>query len=269
MSQHRPKVQAYFKKMPQWPFGAAAVGLLIILTADGPPGFMLGILALGGAGAVLAKWRKAQPSDAQMDAWLREDLYNLKPRALVKSGIDASDLVRDSVLVIGPRFSNMGGADFGFRQGSDGRARFTPVDVTLINFTEHQLLAYQCAFDLTTGKPLNECIEEYFYNDVVAVATRAEAFTYEVTSLDKKLLARLPNVQKAAVNGKIQVNSAETFVLSTSGGSSVRVVLNDPVFIQGLGGGALPMEWAEEAVQAVRTMLRSKKIGALPRASGI
>ncbi len=89
-------------------------------------------------------------------------------------------------------------------------------------------------------------------------------------ALDEKLLARLPKVREGAVNGKIQVNGAETFMLSTSGGTSVRVVLNDPVFIQGLGGGDLPLEFAEEAVQAVRKMLREKKSGALPlRASGI
>lgn len=270
MDEQRSKIRAYFKRLPHWPFAVAAVGLLMIVAADGAFGYLLGILAMAGAGAVCIRWFQAQPSDAQMDSWLEEDLENLEPRALAKGGLDPSDRVRDSVLVIGPRFSGLGGADFGFRRGADGRARFTPVDVTLINFTEHQLVVYQCALDRTTGKPLNECVEEYFYNDVVAVATRAEAFTYDVAALDPKLLARVPNIKESAVNGKIQVNGAETFILSTSGGSSVRVVLNDPVLIQGLGGGDLPLEFAEAAVQAVRKMLREKKAGALPlRASGI
>ncbi|MFY9823774.1 MAG: hypothetical protein WAM82_20505, partial [Thermoanaerobaculia bacterium] len=145
-----------------------------------------------------------------------------------------------------------------------------PVSVTVINFTEHQLVAYQCALDLTTGKPLNESVDEYFYNDIVSVATTSDTFTYSLTELDRRLLSRAPGIKKSAVNGKIQVNAGETFILSTSGGNSVRVILNDPVLVQGLGGGELPLEWAEQAVQAVRKMLREKKAGALPlRRAGI
>lgn len=124
--------------------------------------------------------------------------------------------------------------------------------------------------DLTTGKPLNECVLEYFYNDVVSVATQSEAFTFDLTNIDRRLHSRLSKLKESAVNGKIQVNSAEAFILATSGGGFLRVVLNDPVVIQGLGGGELPMKFAEEAVEAVRTMLREKKVGALPiRSAGI
>jgi hypothetical protein len=260
----RRQVSGYFQKFPQWTVAALAVGVIITFAAEGPLSYILGIGALLTSGTMGALWLKSRPADAQMDLWLREDLMELQTRALQKAHLDQSQLVRDNVVVIGVRFQNLGGATFGFRRGSDGKARFTPVDTTVINFTEHQLIIYQCVLDLTTGKPLNECVEEYFYNDVVSVATRSETFTYELSALDKRLHSRLPKLKESAVNGKVQVNGAEMFILATSGSTFLRVILNDPVVIQGLGGGEPPLEYAEEAVQAVRTMLRDKKAGALP-----
>ena len=268
--QKRRQIRAYFARFPQWTLAVLTVGFIIILAADGPLGYVVGIGAILLPGALGVLWFKSRPSDAQMDLWLEEDLKGIEPRALAKGGLEASDLVRDPVSVVSPRFRNLSGAELGFRKGGDRRARFTPVNVTIINFTEHQLVAYQCALDMTTGKPLNECVDEYFYNDIVSVATTADTFTYDMTELDQRLLSRVPKVKESAVNGKIQVNAGETFVLSTSGGNSVRVVLNDPVLVQGLGGGELPLQWAEQAVQAVRKMLREKKAGALPlRGTGI
>jgi hypothetical protein len=268
--QGRRQISAYFARFPQWTVAVLTIGIIIIVAAEGLLGYVVGIGALLASGTMGVLWFKSRPADAQMDLWLREDLAGLQPRALAKANLDTSELVRDNVVVIGLRFHHLGGAEFGFCRGGDGRARFTPVDTTVINFTEHQLVIYQCVLDLTTGKPLNECVDEYFYNDVVSVATRAEAFTYELTDLDRRLHSRIPKLKESAVNGKIQLNGAEAFILATSGGTFLRVVLNDPVVIQGLGGGELPLEFAEQAVQAVRKMLREKKAGALPiRGAGI
>lgn len=270
MDEKRNQIKLYFAQFPQWTMAVVAVGFVIVMAAEGWPGWTFGIGAILLGGTMGVRWFVARPSDGQMDRWRDEDLNELQPRALSKAGLDTSDLVRDCKVVIGPRFRNLGGAEFGFRKGIDNRARFTPVNVTIINFTEHQLVAYQCGLDLTTGKPLNECVNEYFYNDIVSVATQSDTFTYSTTELDQRLLSRLPKVKESAVNGKVQVNGAETFILATSGGTSVRVILNDPAVIQGLGGGELPLELAEEAVQAVRKMLREKKAGALPlRGTGI
>ena len=268
--QKRTQIKLYFMSFPQWTLAVVAVGFVITMAADGVPGYIVGIGAILLAGSLGARWLMTRPSETQMDAWLKEDIDALEPRALSKAGLDATDLVQERVAVIGPRFRNLSGAMFGFRRGADGRARFTPIHVSIINFTEHQLVAYQCALDWTTGKPLNECVSEYFYNDIVSVATQSEAFTYSVSALDQRLASKIPKLKESAINGQIQVNSAETFILSTSGGTSVRVELNDPVLIRELGGGELPLEWAENAVQAVRKMLREKKAGALPlRSTGI
>ena len=61
--------------------------------------------------------------------------------------------------------------------------------------------------------------------------------------------------------GTIQLNAAETFVLTTSGGTSVETVLKDPKLIEMMGGGDIPTTEAERAIQVVRKMLREKKQG--------
>lgn len=59
--------------------------------------------------------------------------------------------------------------------------------------------------------------------------------------------------------GMVQMNSAETFELTTSGGTSVEVVLRDPGLIKRMGGGDIPTTRAEKAIQTMRKMLREKK----------
>lgn len=266
----RLRVRLYFVKFPKWTLGSIIIGFLLFALNDGLGSQFLGIAAMGVGALISFLWITMRAKDQQMDTWLEEDIEHLKPRALTKGDLDPSEIVREPVVVVGPRFRSLGGAFFGFRRGGDRRARFSPVNVTIINFAEHQLVTYQCALDLTTGKALNECIDEYFYNDIVSVATKSETFTYGLQELDNRILSRVPKVTESAVNGTVQVNSAQIFSLSTSGGTSVRVVLNDPVLIDGLGGGELPVERADQAVTAVKKMLREKKIGALPlRSAGI
>jgi len=57
----------------------------------------------------------------------------------------------------------------------------------------------------------------------------------------------------------IQFNAAETFNLTTSGGTSIDVVLSDVELIEALGGGEIPKHRAEKAISSVRRMLREKK----------
>ena len=72
--------------------------------------------------------------------------------------------------------------------------------------TQHQIISFQCSFDLLTGNCLNESTDEYFYKDVVSVATKTISLTYSTEKF-----------------GTLQLNAAETFVLTTSGGTSVEI----------------------------------------------
>lgn len=247
----REQIKKYFK-----PFPTSAVWLIIL----GVPliaAFGLGIILIIIGLAQLAGSKR--PSDQQMDAWIEEDLNQAKEKALEKTGLDKSELVSDTVFLTGLRFWNIGGAEIGIRKGNDNVIRATPIGVTVINFTEDQLMAYQCALDLMTGNSLSDSTEEYFYRDIVSVSTRTESMSWDEAMLSKAGLAKTP-IGKLIKHGKLQFNAANTFVLTTSGGTSIEVVLDDPTLIDSMGGGSIPTDRANKAMHAVRKMLREKKV---------
>jgi hypothetical protein len=249
----RTQIKKYFKKFPKWTVWMIIIGLPL-LAARG-----VGVIAIAiGVWGLVTYYRK--PTDGQMDAWIQDDLKGLQARALARTGVDQSELIGESVMVYGPRFWNIGGAETGIKKGKDGVVRFMPLGVTVINFTPNQLVAYQCALDLTTGNTLSESTDEYFYRDVVSVSTQSKTMTWDKAVLGasafKGPLAALVTA------GKLQFNAAETFTLTTSGGTSIEVVLRDPKLIESVGGGSIPTDMAEKAVQTVRKMLREKKAAA-------
>ncbi|HYK91114.1 MAG TPA: hypothetical protein VE398_20245 [Acidobacteriota bacterium] len=266
----RTQVRKYFKKFPGW-----AVWVLLLL---GLPSLLITVSTMGGKQSgsftlfslfwtivwcALGGWALIsyyeKPSDADMDVLIQQDLKGLEERAITKAGLDRSELVSESVAVYGPRFWNIGGAEVGIKRGDDGIVRFMPIGVTIINFTAHQLSAYQCALDLMTGNPLSESTDEYFYKDVVSVSTQSETLT--LGGIDSAVLSKGP-LGALMVAGKLQLNEAETFTLTTSGATKISVVLRDTRLIQRAGGGTIPTDIADKAVATVRKMLREKKIAA-------
>jgi hypothetical protein len=256
MDEKASQLRKYFARFPKWTIVVIALGLLVLTSGDMQT-IITGIVLAAIGGWRLYSWTQ-KPTDAQVDAWVDEALKKIKSRALQKTGIDESELVAESVAVYGPRFWNIGGADVGIKKGTDGVIRFMPLGVTVLNFTQNQLTAYQCALDLATGNPLNESTDEYFYRDVVSVSTHSKSLTWDSAALGAKALSTGP--LKALVKaGKLQFNAAEIFSLTTSGGTSIEVVLRDPTLIEKSGGGSIPTDMADKAVQAVRKMLRDKK----------
>lgn len=232
----REQIKRYFKPFPKWALWMIIIGLPCLLI------YGVGLVLIGIGIWGLVDWTR-RPSDAEMDAWLEDDLRALHPRALSKTGTDPSDLVADPVMVTGPRLWNIANAYRAFRKGKDNILRFTPVSVTIINFTAHQLIVYECVLDLTTGNALNENTDEYFYRDVVAVATKTKSVSVQMQD-----------------GTTLQLDAAEMFQLTTSGGTYVEVLLRSPKVIQMMGGdGDIPTTRAERAIQSVRKMLREKK----------
>jgi len=255
MDDKRSQIKKYFKPFPRKWVVLTVIGLLVLMA--GTPGIILGLVLIGISGWAIYNWTQ-KPSDQQMDAWIEEDLKGLNSKALNKGGTDASELVGEPVMVTGPRFWRVGGAEVLFKKGKDNVLRFTPIGVSIMNFTPGQLVAYQCALDLITGNSLNEGTDEYFYKDVVSVSTQAKSVTMDAASSMAKTLMSGP-LKGLARAGKLQLDAAETFVLTTSGGTSVEVVLRDPTLIKQMGGGDIPTTKAEKAIQTVRKMLRERK----------
>lgn len=247
----RDKIKRYFAKFPSWAIWSIILGLPLLAV------YGLGILLIG-IGIWGITYYNQRPSDQQMDIWIEEDLHKMQDKALNKSGLDQSELIGQPVMVTGPRFWNIGGAEAGIKKGKDDIVRFMPIGVTVINFTPNQLVAYQCALDLTTGNPLSESTDEYFYKDVVSVSTISKTMTWESEILGKNALKN-HSLASLLTAGKLQFNAAENFILTTSGGTSIEVLLRDPTLIKSAGGGTIPTERADKAVQAVRKMLREKK----------
>jgi len=222
--------------------------LIVLITgAQANVGFViLGIILMAGGGFGIYSSIGTRPTDQQIDEWLEEDLKRTVKKAHDKMGIDESKIVGEPVQITGPRFWNIGDAKFLYRRGKDNIIRFTPLDVSTILFGQDQLLAYNCSFVFAEGKYLNEGTDEYFYKDVVSVSTKSES-------------------RSVTFKGKpVQLNAAETFVLTTSGGTSISILLRDPKLVEAMGikkirGDEIPTTGAEKAIQSIRTMLREKK----------
>ena len=241
----RQAVRKYFSPFPKWGVWCIVIGIVALLIGlGGAKIFLLIGLALGGLGGFgIYNYSNGKPTDAELDKIISEYLSNAKAKALQSTDTDDSDLVGEPVVITGPRFWDTGGAEVMFRKGADNQLRFTPMNVTVLNMTENQLLAYQGALDLTTGNFLSPSTDEYFYRDVVSVSTKTISKT-----------ATLPN------KGVVQLDAAQTFVLTTSGGTSIETVLKDPKLIEMMGGGDIPTTEADRAIQVVRKMLREKKV---------
>ncbi len=261
MDKRKPKrIRRYFKKFPVWAVVFVLFGVLLLLAAwDEPIGGAMAtgvVLLLWGIGALILWLRR--PADAEMDALLNSGMQDLEKRALAATGLSESELVQKNRVIRGPRFWDISGATAGIRKGRDRVVRFTPVGVTIINFTPNQIVSYQCAYDLLTGKPIRESTYEYFYQDVVSVSTRCKSLTWDKAMLDVHGLSA-SRLKRLLVEGELRFAAAETFVLMTSGGCSVEMVLKDPGLIECAGGGVIPTDDAEETVISVRKLLREKK----------
>lgn len=209
-------------------FGGHFIGLLLCL-----PFFAYGISVLKVPMDII--------SDKTMDAFILEDLVLAKGKALTKSSIDESQLVGEQLTIFG--FADRGDVEILWKKGKDNIIRHTPITVTVITLTENQLVAYQSDLDLTTGNFLNESTDEYFYKDIVSIATKTESREIKFKNL-----------------GKIQLNEAEIFKLTTSGGTSIEVILRDrKLLIEKMGGGEIPITDVEKTISVVRKMLREKK----------
>ncbi|MCI4670927.1 MAG: hypothetical protein MRZ79_22515 [Bacteroidia bacterium] len=201
------------------------------------------------------------PKDKEVDKLIEKSYEGLYDKALAKASINASDCIRPSVIITGPKLNNLGGAEFSIKKGKDNYIRYIPLGITIINFLPHQLVAYQCVFDPTTENALNESTLEYFYKDVVALETKTISRTEKTYTFSEKVINKIPVIKKLFDTGKVeQYNDAEIFVLTTSGGTKLEVVLTERVLIEAVGGGELPKTLSENSVKVVRKMLREKKM---------
>lgn len=199
-------------------------------------------------------------SDQTYDDYLNKELQRLESLALSRINFDEADLVHDTEMIVSPTITGLAGADFRIRRGKDRVLRFSPLRVTMLFFTEHKLVTYQCTFDLFTGNPLNVGIKKFFYQDIVAMEIQSENRSIKESDIPKRTFIELPKLKKQVTNGKLQTKESETFILTTSGGIGLKVQMPDRAILGDDVDGEIPRTRAEDAVVSVEKMLDSKKM---------
>lgn len=189
-------------------------------------------------------YKKNKVTDMEYDNIINDDINSLSRRSLQKAGIEEDDIVAKPLIIKGFPLTGRGASTFKVKIGDDKQLRFTPIQITIINLLEHQLVSYQCVFDVLTGKALNEKTVEYFYKDIVSVSTETETAKLEDGS---------------------QINDAESFKLYTSGGTNITTTINSRSFVKTVGAindsdYNIPTTEIDAAVQTIRKFVREKKL---------
>jgi hypothetical protein len=201
-------------------------------------------LALGlvfWAGGGLVRWLTrllSVPSGKKMDSWLRELIEDTGAQSLEKLGLVADELTKEAIILLGlvEDLHLIPEEDRWIRKGKDKVIRYTPLSLTVLQFTERHLGVYRCVLNYVRAVQLDERTDEFFYQDVVSVATKRESHAY--TLYGEK------------------VEEALHFSLAVSSGDRVTQTLP----IGEMEGFVTPVSTqAEHAVNNIRQMLRDKK----------
>ena len=242
--QKRQRIRNYFKKPKlKWPIIFLVIGLLM-LTQYSIVGIGLLVLIAGGAWLFFEiKPVMDAPGDQTVDAYLIDDIEDLKKRSMDRLNIEEAELIRDSIVIRGPILWSTHGVpteELAWKKGKDERIRFSINSVTVVHLTEHKLSSYQCDYNFIRGVPLNERDDEFHYRDVVAVSTRDDSTNYT-----------LPN--------GVLMKQAQLFKLAVSSGDSIQVIVNSSDLLKFTGGSMLDTG-LDNAVKALRKVLGEKKI---------
>ncbi|KON87968.1 hypothetical protein AF332_14800 [Sporosarcina globispora] len=239
----RMLIKNYFTR--KFPIAALVIALIGLLVISGSPVFGLIILAIGSAWMAFAFFLKKTATDHQVDEALSQDLSKL-----VKKGLDKFGLLEEEVNLIKPIIVN--GPSYvyvnkdtilHFKRGKDDEIRYSLVKGVIFFFNENQVYSYTCVFDLLTGNHFTETTDEYFYKDIVSVATKSERIKYESSSF---------NVKEGVAH------DVESFTLTTSGGTSISAYIRDNTIMEEQKGN-MDVTDIEEKIKAMRNLLREKK----------
>ena len=243
----RKRIRNYFKRKCSW--GLFIVALLTFIVALLPLPMPIGVRVL----IILIVWLWwlffliNVPGDRTIDAWLIDDIEQLKKHAVERLNLVGEKLKEPlgtdgHIVIIGAILWNTFGVpdkDIRWKKGRDKLIRFSIYSITIICLTEHKLSSFQCDFNFMRGVPLNESDEEFYYQDIVAVSKRNDSTNYT-----------LPN-------GKVMKHS-QIFKLSVSSGDSITAVVSSPEILK-YTGGSLPDTGRDDAVKVLREVLRKKK----------
>lgn len=182
-----------------------------------------------------------EPTTAQVDQWLQEDMSRVIDRALDKLGLDAdSDLVREPMVIYGPLFWTSPGIpddELVSAKVKDGTLRFSCYQLVVVLLSKERIATYSADFNFLRNVYLNDKTTEFLYKDIVSVSTAEESTNY---SLPNGTTLRRQQVFKLIVPG-----------------DTIKVAVNSPE-IKDLLGGEVVANDHDKSVRVIREMLRSK-----------
>jgi len=206
----RRRIRVYFEgSAGQWWLLAAGVSLLVVAllargnanipSADLEPvvgyGAVLGFSITIAAVVWLASRYATRPDDRTIDAWLREDIEQLKPRALERLNLDWAtwgneEGVADPLVIQGLPVWNadtkgpplgVPKEDWRWKRGRDRAWRFSVNRILIFFLLMDKLSSYHCDHNFMRGVALNEGDDEFYYRDIVSTSTREMSTAYRLT----------------------------------------------------------------------------------------
>lgn len=215
--------------------GILLLSLVILVLLSFAPTLAFVLLGICLVGACILYKRK--PTDAEIDEQAAAFLAGIRPRALMKLGVEEEEVALATPIEFwGYSFDNVLSDDanreaFNIR-GKDAKWRSSEISVGGFYFSEDVVHHYYKIASLVSDAT-REGTEEYFYKDIVSVKTESGDRAYKNPKTGKE-----DQTQRVRYEG---------FTLRNTGGESTCCWVND-------------IETAEAAVTAFRSLLKQKKM---------
>ena len=199
----RDQIKSWFIPEPKLPIVLFTFPIFLLLIGlvfvQNEPGIGLIMVLMGAifSGLLYMLYMKAKarysarPSTDQMGQWLQEDLETLKEKSLERMTLDASETIAESVVLKGPIWwadpdSELDESEI-LRGKTDGQDYlYSCWNISILHITENFLAIYECEYNWPRNSPTNEGTKEYFYQDIVTIATGNETIDKKPLDIDQK-----------------------------------------------------------------------------------
>ncbi len=209
------------------PIKIIAVGVVLFLIgAAAPVMFAVGLVVIGIGAFMIYNKVGGMVTDAEVQAAINANGARARAAGLSKLGLDPAQAnLIEPVVLPGPDFSNSGGRA---KRGKDGRVRTAANKVLVLFFSEHLVHCYTYRFDVTDPSVQKHETDEYFYKDVVSVATATEE-------------------ERLNVKGKSETVNFDAFLLRNAGGETLKIAAYDT-------------DDLNSAINGMRALIKQKKM---------
>jgi hypothetical protein len=209
--------------------GSAGLGIVLIIIGICTIMVVIGIFFIIAGILVLANSGGA--SQQELDGLVAAEGERVRAKAMQKLNLDEDEVGQaEPIVAWGYNFETHAGDPILSKKGTDGRWRTSWGEAMIILFSADVLHYYKYVFPLTQQIKPSESTDEYFYRDVVSVATASETVDLHKPGAVKPLY-----------------ENVETLSLTTSGGTRVKCSIWGDTDSMG------------RSIQGARSLIKDKK----------